>query len=204
MRTLVWLSAIGGAICLLLYLFVFDVWTVPKNDPQLAASVLPQLMPDDVVLTRKGSEPSYGELARCLSPVNPSTWVVGRVFGVGGDTVQINDMAVVTSNRALTARHACPAVTVVHPATQELVTLVCAVAETGAWEFQYLGSRDMSTGEHSALVERGKLFLVSDNRFMHQDSRDFGQVDATTCQHVVYRLWGERFTDGKRRFTLLW
>ncbi len=39
---------------------------------------------------------------------------------------------------------------------------------------------------------------------MHQDSRDFGQVDASTCEHVAFPLWGERYTDGSRRFTILW
>ena len=54
------------------------------------------------------------------------------------------------------------------------------------------------------MVEPGKLFLVSDDRHIHKDSRDFGGVDAATCEHVVFRLWGERFTDGSRRFNILW
>jgi signal peptidase I len=62
----------------------------------------------------------------------------------------------------------------------------------------------VSAGESSAKVEAGKVFLVSDNRLMHLDSRDFGQVDVSTCSHIVYRLWGERFTDSSRRFTILW
>jgi signal peptidase I len=52
--------------------------------------------------------------------------------------------------------------------------------------------------------EAGKLFLVSDNRSMHEDSRDFGQVDASTCEHIVFRLWGEHYTDSSRRFTIIW
>jgi len=39
---------------------------------------------------------------------------------------------------------------------------------------------------------------------MHQDSRDFGQVRCVDLRHVVFRLWGERYTDGSRRFNLLW
>jgi signal peptidase I len=203
-RSALWISAIAGAIILLLHLFVFDEWTVPRSDPQLAASVFPALLPDDYVLLRKGSSPVYGELARCLSPTSPGTYVVGRVFGTQGDQVEVSDATVTTDGQALSARHGCPPVTVAHPVTGNLMTLRCGVAETGAWNFEYLTSSELSGGTHSALVEPGKVYLVSDNRVMHQDTRDFGLVDASTCEHVVFRLWGERFTDASRRFTLLW
>lgn len=43
MRTLIglllWLAGSVGAVGLALYAFVFDVWTVPSDDPQLAVSV---------------------------------------------------------------------------------------------------------------------------------------------------------------------
>lgn len=199
-----WIAGILGAICLLLYLFVFDVWTFPRTDPQLSASALPTLMPDDKVLVQRGRIPKTGELARCASPVTAGAFIIGRVFGEGGDLVQVTDRVITTNNHALTSRHSCPAMTVVHPVSESLVTMTCGVVETGAWTFQYLHSLDMNGGEHSARVEVGKLYLVSDNRLMHQDSRDFGQVDASTCEHIVFRLWGERFTDGSRRFNVLW
>jgi hypothetical protein len=66
----VWILGIIGAICLLLYLFVFDTWTVPSSDKLLAASVLPALKPEDVVLVRRGGTPLYGELVRCVHPTN--------------------------------------------------------------------------------------------------------------------------------------
>jgi signal peptidase I len=203
-RAAIWLGAILGAVALLLHLFVFDTWAVPRADAQLGASVLPALKPDDLILLRKGSSPSYGELARCASPLVSGAYVVGRVFGVAGDRVEVSDFTVVTSGRGISARHGCPAMTVPHPVTGELMTLNCGVAETGAWNFEYLTSPEVNGGQHSALVESGKVYLVSDNRLMHQDSRDFGQVDVSTCQHIVYRLWGEQFTDSSRRFTILW
>ena len=127
-----------------------------------------------------------------------------QVFGVAGDRVEVTDGIVTTNGRALSARHGCPQKVVVHPVTESLVTMSCGVAETGAWSFEYLTHPEMHGGTHSALVEAGKVYLVSDNRLMHQDSRDFGQVDASTCEHVVFRLWGERYTDGSRRFNILW
>jgi signal peptidase I len=203
-RLVVWSAAILGAIGLLLYLLVFDVWQVTGGDPQLAASILPTLMPQDKVLVQRGRTPRWGELARCASPMTTGAFVVGRVFGTPGDRVEVSDGSIVTNGRPLAPRHGCPQRFVAHPVTENLVTMTCNVAETGSWSFEYLTGSDLSMGTHSALVEAGKLYLVSDNRLMHQDSRDFGQIDASTCEHVVFRLWGEHYTDSSRRFTILW
>ena len=86
-RNMLWLAAILGAIVLLLYLFVFDTWVVPGDDPLLTASIAPTLSPDDRILTRRGSMPVTGELARCFMPDGSGKYTIGRVFGVGGDTV---------------------------------------------------------------------------------------------------------------------
>jgi signal peptidase I len=204
LRGLAWLLAILGAAGVLLYLFVLDVWVVPGKDAMFTASVLPTLAPEDKILIQRGRTPTYGELARCMSPETPGTYVIGRVFGGAGDQVEVSDPSVKTNGRALAARHGCPPRVVPHPVTEELVTLSCGAAETGAWTFEYLVGRDSSGGDHSATVEPGRLYLVSDNRLMHQDSRDFGQVDASTCEHVVFRLWGERYLDSSRRFNFLW
>lgn len=204
LRGTIWVLVILGAICGLLYLLVFDVWVVPTGDKEMAASILPALMPEDKLLVQRGRTPVYGELARCISPTAPGTFVVGRVFGTAGDRVEVNDFAVLTNGQRLAARHGCPPRTIAHPVSETLVTLSCGVAETGAWSFEYLSSPELSGGNHSSTVEAGKVYLVSDNRVMHQDSRDFGLVDASTCEHIVFRLWGERYLDSSRRFNLLW
>jgi signal peptidase I len=204
-RTALWILGIFGAICVLLHLFVVEAWTVPRGpDNQFGTSLLPTMMVDDYVLVQRGKRPNYGELARCVSPLAPGTYVVGRVFGKERDRVEVSDAAVVTNGKGLASRHGCPQMIVPHPVTESLVTMNCGVAETGAWTFSFLSSPDMNGGTHTALVEPGKVYLVSDNRLMHQDSRDFGQVDESTCEHVIYRLWGEKFSDSARRFTILW
>ena len=54
-------------------------------------------------------------------------------------------------------------------------------------------------------IEAGKWYLVSDDRHIHLDSRDFGQIDPTTCQHIVYRLQSAKgFGDSKRRLSVIW
>ncbi len=203
-RGVAWVVGVLGAVGVLLYLLVFDVWVVPSGDVGFAASILPTLMPEDKVLVLRGHGVSFGELARCASVDTPGTFVVGRVFGAAGDRVEVTDGTITTNGKGLSARHACPERLVAHPVTENLVTMSCGVAETGAWSFEYLTSREISGGTHSSTVEAGKLYLVSDNRTMHQDTRDFGLVDASTCEHVVYRLWGEHYGDNSRRFNILW
>jgi hypothetical protein len=40
---------------------------------------------------------------------------------------------------------------------------------------------------------------------MHLDSRDFGTIDPSSCQHIVFRLWGTTgFSDASHRFTIIW
>ena len=204
-RFLLWLGGILGAIGLLLYLLVFDVWVVPRGqEVQFPASILPTLMPEDKLLIQRGRVPRWGELARCASPQTPGAYVVGRVFGSPGDRVEVSNGVISTNGKPSAARHGCTPQVVAHPITGNLVTMQCGVGETGSWSFEFLTNGEMITGTHSALVEAGRLYLVSDNRVMHLDSRDFGQVDASTCEHVVFRLWGERYTDRSRRFNILW
>ena len=204
-RGALWIGGILGAIGLLLYLFVFDVWLIkPGPDAVFTTSIRPTLMAEDKVLVQRGRVPAYGELARCMNPIVSGAYVVGRVFGSAGDRVEVTDGVIVTNGKALAARHGCPHVVVAHPVTEALVTMTCNAAETGAWSFEYLTQPETNGGAHNALVEPGKVYLVSDNRLMHEDSRDFGQVEASTCEHIVFRLWGEHFTDSSRRFNILW
>jgi len=57
----------------------------------------------------------------------------------------------------------------------------------------------------SAAVEPGNWYLVSDDRHVHLDSRDFGQVDrgrASTSSSASLGAAG--LGDGKKRFTIIW
>jgi signal peptidase I len=203
-RTVLWITGIVGAIVLLLYLFVFDTWVIPNDDLELAASLQPTLIPEDRILTRRGSRPQIGELARCIKPDGSGKFIVGRVFGAPGDTVEIVNERVATNGKSPAARFACGVVTVTQPATNEPVALSCSVEDHGAFTYNVLLHPEFREGQRVAKVEADKFYLVSDNRHIHLDSRDFGQVDLSTCEHVVFRLWGESFTDGKRRFNVLW
>ena len=203
-RNLAWFCAIVGAIGLLLYLFVFDTWEIPGSDPAFVASIEPSLKPMDRILTRRGSTPKFGELERCLVPDGRGTYAIGRVFGVEGETVEVLNERVAVNGHAPATRFGCPTVTVVHPVSHQQLPLNCTVEDNGAFTYGVLTHPEYREGHTIAKIEPGKAFLVSDDRHIHLDSRDFGQVDASTCEHVVFRLWGERFTDGSRRFNILW
>lgn len=203
-RFLAWVAAILGAVCLLLYLFVFDTWVVPGDDPQFVVSVAPTLQPNDRILTRRGKIPEYGELARCQMPDGSGRYVIGRVFGMGGDRVTINQERVATNDRLVATRFLCGKWTLENPVTHQPVALSCVNEDHGATTYQTLVAVEYREGDRNIIVPAQRMYLVSDDRHLHQDSRDFGEVDPSTCEHVVFRLWGDRFTDGSRRFNVLW
>lgn len=203
-RSLGWFTAIVGAIGLLVYLFVFDTWEIPGGDPLFVASIQPTLIPQDRILTSRRSTPKFGELARCMAPDGRGTYVIGRVFGVAGETVEVLNERVAVNGKSPSSRFACGTVNVVHPVSQQQLTLTCSAEDNGAFTYSVLTHPEYREGHTVAQVEPGKVFLVSDDRHIHLDSRDFGQVEASTCEHVVFRLWGERFTDSSRRFNILW
>lgn len=203
-RLLFWVLGILGAIGLLLYLFVFDTWVVPADDPQLAVSVEPNLRPNDRILTRRRGIPRYGELARCQTPDGSGRYVVGRLFGAGGDRVRISAERIAVNDRLYATRFRCGTMTLPNPVTGQQKTLDCIAEDNGAFTYNILIAQEYPEGDRNLMVPSERFYLVSDNRHLHFDSRDFGEVDPATCERIVFRLWGDRFTDGSRRFNLLW
>jgi signal peptidase I len=59
--------------------------------------------------------------------------------------------------------------------------------------------------EREKRVEADHLFLLSDNRDIHDDSRDYGTVPLGSCkQRVVFRLWGKGgWADVEHRMTVI-
>jgi signal peptidase I len=203
-RNVLWLAAILGAVALLLYLFVFDTWLVPSDDPQLTASIAPTLSPDDRILTRRGAIPVTGELARCFVPDGSGKYTIGRVFGAGGDTVEVDNERVAVNGVGPKTRFQCGIVSVVHPVSGDAVPLTCSVEDNGSFTYSVLVHPEYREGQTRTKVEPNKLWLVSDDRHLHKDSRDFGAVEAATCEHVVFRLWGQTYGDASHRFNVLW
>lgn len=191
----------------LLYAFVFDVWTVPSDDPALTASIAPTMGAGDVVLvSRHMGGVSRGFLLRCADPDAPGRFVVGREAALVGEEIRIvNDTVQV--DRITESTTACDAhtVTVENPATHEPTELTCQRTDSSGITHDILRSPEHIDDDSKVTVDPGRIFLVSDDVHFHEDSRDYGVIDPATCQHILYRLEsGAGIGDRSRRFTLLW
>jgi signal peptidase I len=203
-----WLVGVLGVALLVLYAFFFDVWTVPSDDPLLSASIEPTLSPGDVVVVTRHGTVDRGNLVRCADPQAAGRYVVARAMGKFGDKLEILGEVVLIDGKHTPSGHACdpPRTGVFNPQTSEEVPLVCSVEEYGEVTYSALRSEDRpEPPTRPVTVEASRWFLVSDDRHVHLDSRDFGQVDPATCQHIVYRLVGAAgFGDTKKRLSIIW
>jgi signal peptidase I len=206
-KLLMWgLGCLGGAL-LILYYTVLDVWTVPSDDPLLAASVAPTLQQGDVLIVTRHGSVDRGNLLRCGDPQAPGRYVVGRAMGRWGDDVDITGELVRVDGRRNPSPHACDTAkwTIFDPIHNSDVVLSCSVEEYGGSDYLALREGDYPEPSTKANIEQGQWYLVSDDRHIHLDSRDFGSVDPSTCQHILFRLVGPAGVgDSKSRLTVLW
>jgi signal peptidase I len=189
-----------------LYAFVVDVWTIPSDDPMESASIEPTLSAGDVVLVSRHTTVARGDLLRCPDPQAPGRFVVGRAIGVSGEHVEITGEFVTLDGKRLPSPRACdpPRVTLHDPQSDQDIDLQCSVEDFGDRNFGSLRA-DKAEPPTRATVEPGRWFLVSDDRHVHVDSRDFGQIDVASCLHIVFRLEGAAgFGDEKKRLSIIW
>jgi signal peptidase I len=206
-KLIFWVLGIVGAILLVLYEGFFDVWTVSADDPLLAAAIEPTLSAGDVVVLTRRTEVSRGDLLRCDDPQAPGRYVVARAIAKFGDSIEVGESVLIDGKRTSSPRSCDPPTVVMRdPQTNEDETLVCAVEEFGEMNFEALRSNVHPLPPVKAPVEAGKWFLVSDDRHIHLDSRDFGQVEARTCKHIVFRIVSAAgfLADPKKRLTVIW
>ena len=91
-----------------------------------------------------------------------------------------------------------------HPTSGSPIQGNCARVEmAGGWH--YRADIPTNEGETKHKVGPGRVFLLSDDRTFHDDSRDFGAIMADTCKETVFfRLWGKKgFGDAESRFTYI-
>jgi signal peptidase I len=202
-----WAAGIAAVICGLVYAIWLDVWTVPSDDVRLGPALAPNMHEGDVILIARGTGTKLGWLMRCPDPDAPGRFVIGRTIATGGQTITIDRDTVSIDGRRLTTPSSCSqgTVQVVNPANGEELKMFCHVEELGSQYHEVLYLSANTEGKHESLVDPGKAFLVSDDRHIHLDSRDFGQVDPSTCQHIVFRLFsGKGWGDSAGRLTLLY
>ena len=206
LKLVAWVAGILGAVALVLYIFVFDVWTIPSDDPMESASIEPTLSAGDVVLVSRHSSVTRGNLLRCPDPQAPGRFIIARAIGTAGEHVEIRDEVVTLDGKRLPSPRACdtPAFLIHDPQSDEDINLRCSIEDFGERDFWALRS-DRPEPPTKALVESGRWFLVSDDRHVHVDSRDFGQLDTSACRHIVFRVESRAgMGDEKKRLSLIW
>jgi signal peptidase I len=183
---------------------------VPEDDPLLTASIAPTLEPGDLLIVSRRTNIDRGNLLRCPDPQASGRYVVARAIGHFGDELDLTGESVSIDGHTTPSPRACePAqVTVRNPATDQDTVLFCSVEEYGEMTYQSIRSRDAPEPFHKVKVEASMWFLVSDDRHIHLDSRDFGQMPggpAGGCQHILFRVVGPGgFFDARTRLSIIW
>lgn len=208
MRGLLWVAAVIGVIALLARALFLDTWTFP-DDRRFAASVAPTLRAQDRLVLLKESAPSVGDLVRCTDPESPSDFIVARVAGRVGDHVEIDGALIRLNGRTYDSESACPERSVKLPNPNEGpdIEVGCGKVTMGSgWHYRGASLKPrFGFDKVSADVRPGMLYLVSDNRDWHDDSRDYGQVPVASCSRkIIFRLWGAPgYSDDPQRFEFI-
>jgi signal peptidase I len=204
---LLWLVGVLVVIALVLRALVLDVWTVP-DDPGLGAAMAPTLAPGDLVIVLTRGRPTFGELVRCPDPETPGSFIVGRIAGVGGDVVETDHSELTVNGTRYNAESSCPEpdLRMNDPATGREVKLKCDVVTMGGGRhLRAVGRKPPLERPLRTEVRPDTVFLLSDNRSYHDDSRDFGLQPRDACkQRIVFRLWGKGgWSDEERRLSIV-
>jgi signal peptidase I len=194
-RFIVFTALVLGVIVGALRLTCLRWWQVPEDDPDLAASVAPTLRAGDWIILWRGTTPGFGDLVLCPDPEEPEEVVIGRVAAEAGDDLVVGDDGSLRVNGVrIRPESKCnvPTFTVQHPRNGDDIELRCDVESLGghyhqrALVPQKAPLRPVGVKRH---VGAGTAFLISDNRYLPFDSRDFGPVPQASCREtVIFRL----------------
>lgn len=183
-------------------------YKVPTDDPYLQASVAPTLSGGDWILLWRLTKPGFGDLALCAEPKAEYRSVIGRIVAVGRDKVEIRGSELSVNNRRMSNENADnPTFTVIDPVTkQEIEQPLDKEDLAGRIHLRGGLPSDKRRDPVTLTAEPGSAVLVSDNRYLPYDSRDFGLVPMETCKEmVIYRVVGAKgFGDVATRLTWVW
>lgn len=194
LRTVAWVCLVVGALVGLARLTCLRWWQLPLDDPDLAASVAPTLSPGDWLILWRATAPGFGDLVLCPDPDDAAEIVIGRIAAEGGDHLVIDpngDMQI--NNSRVRSERVCKQGTFVvqNPRSGDDVELRCDIEALGGVHHKRAlrpsgGLRPMPIDTE---VQRGHIYLVSDNRIYPFDSRDFGSLPRESCREtIIFRL----------------
>ena len=171
-------TVILAIVAVLLRIFFVDPVTVAHN------AMAPTLIHGDVVLVWRGAAVDHGDIVVCRHP-NEDRYVMGRVMGTDG--MRIDELRNQLRVDGVTIAHDYRGTIGFFDATRErVITMRWGMEDLGNSDhyfFEQLG-RDVRIRDVGAV--RG-IHLLGDNRaYQDEDSRDFGDVDPTTCIGEVF------------------
>ena len=207
LKSLLFFFGVCAVLAVIARLTFLKLWTVPE-DVVLASSMAPNLAAGAIVVVLYRGDRGLGDLVRCPDPEDAQRWVVGRIAGTQGDQVEMAGPFLTLNGKRYASTEACvePRLNVPHPTDGREVPHVCSRVEfAGGWHYIASAEHAPPAPQRQYRVGPGRVFLLSDNRSYHDDSRDFGAVMADTCKdRILFRLWGKTgFADANRRFTLI-
>jgi signal peptidase I len=188
LRFLLWTAIIVGVIVGVARATAIRWWKVPDDDPYLEASVAPSLRGGDWVLLWRLTEPRFGDLVLCPEPGAPERVVVARIIGEPGDRVVVKGATLRVNRADAETEQACTesTFTVKHPTTGTEVEEQCQIEAIAGASHKRGSAGGVQPVDVDTQVETGKVFLVSDNRLLPYDSRDFGQAERSTCKETIF------------------
>jgi signal peptidase I len=206
-RGLGWIAGVVIVVGGVLRALFVEPWTLP-DDPRTSAAVAPSLAGGDTVLFMFRNKPAFGDLVRCKDPDDATRFVVGRVVGLAGDTVDVDGAELRVNGTRYIGEMACAerTFTIPHPTAGSTVEITCDQVEiAGHPMFRGVGKVASMDSPLTKTVGSGMLFLLSDDRSYHDDSRDFGVVPVENCTgRIVFRLWGkDGWSNVQRRMTFV-
>lgn len=208
LKAVLWTAIALGLIGGLLRALLFVTWTLPGDELLLGASVEPTLRTKDTIVLLTRGKRGFGDLVRCKDPDDPTKFLIGRILGVEGDVIELKGRRVYVNNKVYDIKQACPEgrYWFIHPNTEAEVEMQCGVVEMGGgWHYRGNEKKAVQPTAFKAEVGEGMVFLLSDNIDFHDDSRDYGTLEASSCtEKIVFRLWGEAgFKDADRRMMFI-
>lgn len=208
LRAVLWIGALLGVVVFVLRMTLISWWTIPTDDPILAASLAPSLEAGDVVLLLN-RPPTFGDLTRCTDPSEPRRFIVGRLMGEPNDQMEFEGVDVVVNNKRTVQEYTCQGETIesFDPSSGVPVTLYCAFEAIGGRKHMRATNLRGSSGlaKRKATVSADHLYLVSDNRVFPFDSREYGAVPMENCkEQIFFRIMSSKgLTDAASRFTFI-
>lgn len=207
LRFLGWTCGVLLVLGIAARILFLKAWTIP-DDPVQGAAMAPTLHPGDVVLVLTRGTPGFGDLVRCPDPEDASNYIVGRIAGLGGDAVDTQGRSLTVNRTRYDSESACPesTFTVPHPRSGSPILMNCGVVNMGGgWHYRGYNPKATVASKTHTDVGNGMLFLLSDDRDFHDDSRDYGTVSAAACtERIFFRLWSKAgWSDDKARLSYI-